>query len=614
MNLPRRIWQRIFYFFPFFLLIIGVMGFTVMFAIGGVEWALNTLIYVIPIIIAAIILVRGREIDKSNLFPVHVNRVSFFHFFLMYIVLLIISIIILLSFSTRTWGYFSIISLISGIIFLQIISERPEWTDYLIVLEIGLYSLNIIWGVSLKYPLYFGWTDTLYHLDSIGLIVQTSHIQALGVNYQNFPLFHIFNAIGTQITGLSTRTALFIFMGLTWEIGILFAFVIFKKLSKSSKYSLIACMIFASSSEIIFYGSYAITRSLAFVLLLCWLNLAFKKYKGTYIFINFIIMWALILTHHVTVLYSIPILLFVYIVQRHFLGNKTAITRLQLVPILLLTIFQILYLVIVANRFMENAVIPYIISIISNGTSEIQTINTASNSIFTVIYYSFVLLSSLLGIGIIFKTYGTANKFSNFISMALAGLIFLPIYVIGPLNMIPQAKDAMLYRLPLLVSPFIIFIVAFGFNYLFYFETKSKYQLVKKTTTPIISFVFIVLFTFFSMIFGDNGNDNSYLSENSASGREYFTRSEMISFSYLQQYGIHSKVLYGDYAVQRNQYSLRSFQSRQILITDDINSIPDGYLLFRNWESPNLLKDSILIDNIYNNNNVQIFIINKSGS
>jgi hypothetical protein len=59
--------------------------------------------------------------------------------------------------------YFLLIALFSGVLFLQIISVRPKWTDSLIVRQIIILSLNLIWGATLKYPLYFGDTDLLVH-------------------------------------------------------------------------------------------------------------------------------------------------------------------------------------------------------------------------------------------------------------------------------------------------------------------------------------------------------------------------------------------------------------------------------------------------------------------
>jgi len=131
-------------------------------------------------------------------------------------------------------------------------------------------------GITLKYPLYFGATDILGHLFSIQTVLQTGHIAGLE-SYVNFPLFHIYNAIGVEITGLSLRTGLFVFMGIAWEAGILLAYLLFLKISRSRRFALSATLLLAISPQLILYGSYAITRSLAFVIILCWFYLVLNE-------------------------------------------------------------------------------------------------------------------------------------------------------------------------------------------------------------------------------------------------------------------------------------------------------------------------------------------------
>ncbi len=66
-----------------------------------------------------------------------------------------------------------------------------------------------------------------------------------------------------EVTGLSLKNGLFITIGIVWQIGIIFAYLIINKISRSSQFALVSCLLFASSATGMFYGSYAIARSLA---------------------------------------------------------------------------------------------------------------------------------------------------------------------------------------------------------------------------------------------------------------------------------------------------------------------------------------------------------------
>ena len=220
---------------PYVLFLSGVGGFAFAYIVIGPDYGYKSLIYVIPVILAALILISRSKTD-SRFILIYINRLSFTHLVLITILLYIVSIIILISSPTRSWAYFIVIAIISGLIFTQTLCKRSVSTDYLIIFEIILLSLNLIWGVSIKYPLYFGDTDVFLHLHYIETVVQTGHITSIGLDYKYFPLFHIFNAMGVDITGLSLKSSMFIFSGVLWQAGILFAYLVFKKLSNSSTF------------------------------------------------------------------------------------------------------------------------------------------------------------------------------------------------------------------------------------------------------------------------------------------------------------------------------------------------------------------------------------------
>jgi hypothetical protein len=573
--------------FPYMLFLVAGGGFSIAYFIVGPAYAYKSLLYVIPIILAAIIiLVRRSQID-GRFMPVNISGFSFVHLFSFTILLFIISIIILISFPTRPLIYFAVVSLISGLIFAQILWKRPESTDYLIIFEIILLSLDLIWGGSIKYPLYFGDTDILRHMSYIDAMIQTGNITNFGAGYGYYPLFHIFNGIGIELTDLSLKNGYFIFSGITWQVGILFAYLIFKKLSNSRTFSLIACLLFATSVHIIFLGMYESSRSLAYVLDLCLLYLIIGRFDVKYVFLLLIAISALILAHHTTVLFFIPVIILVYISQKLFNSDKSGKSNIQWLPIQLLVIAFFSYLLYVASSVLAPFGSGWWNRILTADTS--ININIISGNIqglgVNSIYFSFAVFFSIVGIVAALKNNKLVNKHQSVVGIALVSIVFLLFFVTGPFDIFPQSRYLLLYRLQELVSPFIIYMIAFGLIYLMYFG-QSLGRYISKSSALMTFFVMgiVVIITFFSTIGGQNGNDNNYISSVSNLGSKYFSNSELTSFSFVKNNCDNDSNLYGDYETIRNEYYFKDFPQKQMIAEGDISYIDEGYLIFRSGE------------------------------
>jgi hypothetical protein len=621
--------------FPCVLLVIAGIGLAVAFTLFPLDVALNSLIYLIPIIVASIFLfIKNNEqgLDIRG----YIENIPFQHLLLTTVLFFMISLAILNTGLTRPFAYFISIGLISSLIFIQIICRRPAWTDYLILTEIVALSLNLLWGVVLKYPLYFGSTDILGYLSNIEQILKTSDISTLGLNYQNFPLFHIFNAMASQITGLSSANTLFIFMGIAWQFGILFFFLIFRKLLNSSRFALIACLLFAFNAEEIYYGAYEVTRSLAFVILMGWLYLILDTSKTKYLILSILMMWALILTHHATELFAIPLLIFVCVCQ--MLIDRPASRRIPLFPVIILFVCFYFYVFYIAAP-MTSALIPAWLSTIleSEATGTISSITQkASLGPMQIGYYAFVIFFSLLGIGIAFRAGKAADKFAGFGGIALASLFFLLFYVPGITDLIPQSRTALLYRIPLLASPFILLVVAFGVLYFMNFELKIWRFISKNAQLPILTIMIVGTSIFFSTISGANGADYPYFVYPSVASSEYFTDSELESFSFMEENGNSALALFADYETTRDDYNLSNFDLRPILKSGDTSYITsDSYVVIRAGELlrrgslnfsidgsyrnlyryystlPDLVSSQSYANNIYSNNSVYIYQVNN---
>ena len=148
----------------------------------------------------------------------------------------------------------------------------------LILAEMFLASLNSIYSLTLKYPLYFGATDTMPHLYISDITLLSGKIipKDVDISYAVYPLYHIFVSICTMISGLPLQSAYFLFIPIPFLILIFFLYQISLYLTENIQISLIACLLYSVSSTIVFYGSYVVTRVFAYIGFVIILFLFFK--------------------------------------------------------------------------------------------------------------------------------------------------------------------------------------------------------------------------------------------------------------------------------------------------------------------------------------------------
>lgn len=553
--------------------------------LGRTDLTIFSLVLVVPLVIAAVVLLAGRNARVSGVAALG-GGLSFSHLFLANLLVLVISVITLVSYSTRPLTYFILVSVSSGLILLQILVARPKYAGNLIIFQVCLLSLDLIWGLTLKYPLYFGDTDLLVHMNLIDAILKTGHVTTDYIAYQNYPLYHIFAATAVEITGLPVRTALFVVMGLAWQLGILFAFLIFRGLSSNPRVPLAGSLLFALSSQVIFYGSYSIARSLAFVFLMAWLYFALVKARTDirYLFLSVIAMTAMIITHHLNVVYVIPVLVLVYACQ--VLVSRFRRDRLMdPLFIYLIAIGTFSYLVWVASSMANTQIREMLISLLTmdtglkNATAMTNALGVAV--VVGTIYYSFVLLLCLLGVRIMLDHIRPTGPRQPSGTFALAGLAGLVIYVPGFLALLPLSDIFLTDRLSLIAAPFVGFLMAYGVEYLYGLKKASRAVPDKKILLPAAVSGLVALGTFLSVISIGNAKDTTYFPQTAAVDSPYFTRAEMASFSFLSSRGDSALPVTADYPTARNAYTLSNFETREVLTTGEVSSVTGGYLVLR---------------------------------
>jgi hypothetical protein len=285
--------------------------------------------------------------------------------------------------------------------------------------------------------------------------------------------------------------------------------------------------------------------------------------------------------HHATVVFFIPVLVILYIFQRLF--DKSSELQIESIAIQLLIIGFFAYTFYSAYSF-SAPVAQSMLGSLENADVLGSSIAISGTSLI-LIYYSFVLLLSLVGIGMVFLNNKSDDEHKSIFGMALATLIFLVFYIPGPLNLLPQSKIALLYRLPILVSPFIIYFAADGLKHLVGFEqaiTRLNFRRFKPF--PFFALSFVVIITFFSLISGANADDVPYILKASNTDSKYFTNAELSAFSFVKSDCNNNSNIYGDLETMLNALYFNDFPSRQIITGGNISYITQGYIIFRSGE------------------------------
>lgn len=576
---------------------IGIATVTVAFflviGLGRLDLSLRGLYLAIPIIVASVWLIRKKnlsevtaEVDTPS---VALSSSRFTQLTLLNALIFITSVILLFLSETRPVGYFILMALFGGIVFVQILglSNHTGWQKGIILGELILLALNLTWSITLKYPLYFGETDILVHLYFIDSVLQSSHVtSAMGI-YQPFPLYHIFLASGVEVLGVNLRDGFFILAALAYVPTILFAYRIFKSVTGSERLSLIVCFLFSVNEEFIYYSGYMVTRSLAFVLVMMILYLLFRQPRNIgFIAILALFTATLILTHQTTLVY-------ISVILALFVGFQWLMARPQSNPGSQIK-FNSIYLAIFVAAFVsywflgtggfvqnylsfmdvsEITYVPPLAEVVPTTAPLAAAFAFIKDNIAKMLFLFF----AWLGFAYLLSR-ATNKKYVTPTAIGLLGLVCLIVYLPTPIYLLPLVSEVFLAdRIPLLLTVFMSLAMAYGVVLLAESFKKNKIRLVKKTTIPLI-IVLIVAFLFFSVAAMKNASDVPSL--RGAGARRYFTVAELSALSFVQQ-KIPSEIsLYSDYLAKRYFVDLPAY----IIAQPDVGYIEEGWVLLRTGE------------------------------
>ena len=241
------------------------------------------------------------EINESN------NKVLLlFSLFSLFFSLSVISLYLGPNYQ-RPLIYFVFLSIMSSLVILEIFYVGKQKFTYVILFQILIIGLSLIWSEQFMFRSVVG-IDPAWHLMFTQQIVHYGHVMP-GYAYSNIPLYHIEMAITSILTNSNYKWASILSAGIIQMVGIIIFMFLIARLIFNEKIALITALLLSTANMIIQYGWWATPNSIAAVYIPIILYLLLKKDNiSNYIILIMLLMFALILTHPVTSLWLLLIL------------------------------------------------------------------------------------------------------------------------------------------------------------------------------------------------------------------------------------------------------------------------------------------------------------------
>jgi hypothetical protein len=574
--------------FPLCVIFAVLFAFLWMFAVGKFGFVVRGVFTGIPAVISCIIVlfIYKKDMGLSDIliFP-SISRNSLIYLFGIFYLGSVSTL--LLSQGGRSWYYFIFIVLLYILILLQIFSENSN--PSVILAEIFLSLLNLTYSVTLNYDLYFGTTDIMPHILLSEMTAMSGHIVSTSLtDYAYFPLYHIMVAASSLILHMGIKSSLFLITAPIYAITIFFLYYLFLSITQNRQISLLSCLLFSSSSVVLYYGANMITRTMSFVMFVVLLYLLysvnFKESKLSLKILSVIVVLFLTLVHNVS-LPQFVLLLVILLVCESLVNVGSYISKPFFI---LLNVIFTSYWFFVAYLFVQRGITIRLQSQLWDSmvlTSEgLGNVNEYLINLVGYLDGSVFLFFALIGIGFLLKKHKN-NYASVFGLFALFTLIF---YIPNPLNTIWQLHVLFrIDRFKLFVSPFMAFVMSYGIYVFWNYLSKSS---SKKGYPLFFIFLLFSTFVFVSSVYSISDSESLIVE----SAHPYFTAPELRGFEHIKCYVPAGSYIYSDYYASRYFYfpripgaseenNLSFFRSYRIA---DVNNFAQysGYIVIRTRE------------------------------
>jgi hypothetical protein len=413
---------------------LGIMGALALLALKQYQYLILSVYMIVPIIFAPIAyrIIRGRQETGSTvgdeLFKFLIAGFSLCFAF---------SLMLLYAFDVRPTAYYLAVAAMATFVFLQVVRSRiTPGKVVLILLQVMALVLNLCWGIALHYFQYVGRTDILVHTYYASSVVQLGHVTSIFYDYQPFPLWHILNA-GIYMAGgseIPINKVMAIAGGLAFAVLPVVVYLIGVKLFKDDRTALIAALLTAFFPDIVLMGASTIPRVIAEILMVFLVYLLIAGKSRTRYLLIVPIMVAIIIYHSISILFTVLILLALYVLQMLFLKKEERFVSIWYVVLGLgmTAVYWVVNADMLIQRLINNAAASTDTISIPQALSQ----NMPWNELFNYLQYVPAILFILAGVLLLLLS-GRFSSRAKIFGVAALGFVWLsfpgPLQVFGNL-------------------------------------------------------------------------------------------------------------------------------------------------------------------------------------
>lgn len=470
--------------FIIFLMCLSSLGLIIPVIYGMPNLSLLGSYLAVPILAGSIIYLKYYKHSVDD--PYYINNIYFKIFLIFFILAFILSIFFLRAFDIRPRIYYIIISIMIMIVLCEIFLFNLKSSKIQIILaQISVLSLNIIWGVTLKYYFFIDRTDTLFHNWWLYNLIETGFVSDVFDVYKDFPLWHIINCILYLVLNIDVPTVriMNICSGICYICLVLAIYILVLKINPDIRLALFCTLFISFYPDIVFNGmsSYSRTAVLPLMIILMYFLLDRKLNMAKNVMV-LLLSFALIIYHTVSMPF-ILIILFLAQYNQYFYKSDKKMNILEKKYYLLIIVTTFAYYIFHAESLFHAL----IEAMVMPSPLDIQPkviYNQPYIELFNYLQYSFIIFFVILGA--LFQLRSDKNlKLKRFI---FVGLILSSISFPGPALLISKLMGNFnIERFGDYAFAFIIIAAAAGFVELYIRLTNNKRALL------LILFLFMTL-------------------------------------------------------------------------------------------------------------------------
>jgi hypothetical protein len=387
-----------------------------------------------------------------------------------YAALYFVSIVLLKTYEVRPTIYYVVIAALSTLILIEILAMEVSNDKALIIIaQIALLALNLIWGVTLKYYYYSGFTDIFGHVGFAESLLQTGFVTDVFGVYKPFPLWHILANYFYLFSGwlLSMNKVMYILSGIVFLFMLLAIYLLSEKIF-GKKIALLATLIASFYTPLVSYGMYSIPRSAeAFFFVVLMLLLLERADKAKY-YVAIFMVFTILVFHTASIIYVLLILIMVFIIERLMAkGDKNYLVTTDFLIISAAMTF--VYWELYANTLI-NTLLSDIMSPASSGPKTLSVYTEPMSEFFNYLQNTPTLLLVIFGIllALGFKQFNNKIKV-----LSLVSLILVPVSFPGPLLLVNKlAGNFNFGRFEEYTFAFVILMAAMALSVLYFKANK----------------------------------------------------------------------------------------------------------------------------------------------